>query len=245
MKLLRNILFATALLGCGQLSTSCTDYQDEIDALDYRVTVLEELVRKINIDIDAMSVIAQAMETGDYITDVRETADGYLINFHQAGPVYIVNGVDGADGRDAVVPDITIAQDPADGNWYWMLNGSWLLADGQKVRANGKDGRDGADAVSPQVRINPDTTVWEISTDGGATWISTGTSAQGRDGAAGKDGKDGRDGQDGQDGKDGVDGKDGNQFFMTVTYEINGSEEFMVITTKSGQKFKIPIYQNQ
>ena len=42
------------------------------------------------------------------------------------------------------------------------------------------------------------------------------------------------------------DGKDGNQFFLTVSYTIDSDgTEYMVITTKGGQTFKIPIYNNK
>jgi len=224
MKQLKNIMLAAMLLtGGAMVTTSCTDYQDEIDALEYRVTVLENLVKKINTDLDALRVIADVLENGDYITDVRETEDGYLINFQNAGPIQIIDGKDGKDGKDAQAPNISIAQDPDDGEWYWMVNGEVLVVDGQKIRVNGKDGKD---AVSPQVRINPETGIWEISTDGGETWTSTGTSATGKDG------------------KDGENGANGNQFFESVTYEVTAEGEFMVITTKSGQKFRIPIYHN-
>ena len=81
MKTIKNILLIAALLTTGLMNTSCTDYQDEIDALDYRVTVLEELVKRVNTNLEALSVIVSAMEDGDYITNVRETEYGYLINF--------------------------------------------------------------------------------------------------------------------------------------------------------------------
>ena len=237
MKKLNHLLLAAMLLVSGAITTSCTDYQDEIDALDYRITVLEELVKQVNNNLDAMRAIVDAMEAGDYITDVRETTGGYVANFHKAGPLYIMDGV---DGKDAQTPDISLQQDPADSQWYWVVNGEWLVINGEKICASGKDGKDGKegkDAVSPQVRINPDTGIWEISADGGQTWVSTGTSATGRDG------RDGRDGRNGQDGKD---GKDGNQFFLTVSYTIDSDgTEYMVITTKGGQTFKIPVYNNK
>lgn len=218
------LLAALMLLTGGVLTTSCTDYQDEIDALDYRITVLEKLVKDLNNNIEAMKVIVTAMEEGDYITAVNETEEGYLVNFHKAGPIYIIDGV---DGEDAQAPDITVVKDPTDGQWYWQINGEWLLVGGEKIRANGKDGENGKDAISPQVRINQETGIWEVSTDGGLTWTSTGTPAKGKDGENGENGKDGR------------------QFFMEVNYTIDGNgNEYMVITTKSGQTFRIPIYTN-
>lgn len=41
----------------------------------------------------------------------------------------------------------------------------------------GDPGQDGKDAIAPQIRINPETKEWEISSDGGVTWQSTGTKA--------------------------------------------------------------------
>ena len=235
MKHIKHIIMTALLLTGSMLLPSCTDYQDEIDALDYRVTVLENLVKTINNNLDAMKVVVEAIETGDYITGVRESDDGYVINFKKNGPIHIIDGVDGLDGKDAQSPDITIAKDPTDGQWYWMLNGEWLMADdGQRIRSNGKDGKD---AVSPQVRINSETGIWEISIDGGSTWESTGTNA------TGADGKDGKNGKDGADGKDGKDGKDGNQFILRVYKEESNTGAFMVIETKGGT-YKIPIYEN-
>ena len=74
MKKLNHLLLAAMLLVSGAITTSCTDYQDEIDALDFRITVLEELVKQVNNNLDAMRAIVDAMESGDYITHVRDTA---------------------------------------------------------------------------------------------------------------------------------------------------------------------------
>ena len=218
----------------GGLHTSCTDYQDEIDALDYRVKVLEDLVDRVNTDLEAMEAIVGALEDADYITGVKDTDDGYLVNFAKAGPVELKDGIDGKDGIDAEVPDIDVVKG-ADGNWYWTINGEPLTTDGTKngemIRVNGrdgadgKDGQDGKDAVSPQVHINTDTGMWEVSSDGGETWNSTGTLAKGKDGV------------------DGANGQDGNQFFLRVNYEVTDAGEYMTITTKSGQTFRIPIYK--
>ena len=93
MKKIYQILCAALLVAGAATNISCTDYQDEIDALDYRVTVLENLVKKINNNIEAMQVTVTAMQNGDYITGVRETENGYLVNFYKAGPIYIIDGV--------------------------------------------------------------------------------------------------------------------------------------------------------
>lgn len=173
--------------------TSCTDYQDEIDALTDRVTYLESLVKTVNTDLASLKTITDVLKDADYITNVTKNAAGdWVINFSKHGPVVIHNG------QDATMPNITVEQDPTDGNFYWKLNGDWLTTDGTptgpRVKANGKDGKDGVDGangkdgITPQVRIVDG--YWEVSTDGGVTWIKTNTSAKGADGKDGKDGQD-------------------------------------------------------
>ncbi len=229
MKTFRNLFLGVAMMFCGGVAvTSCTDYQDEIDALDVRVTYLESLVNEINRQLDALEVVINALKDADYITGVKEDpAGGYVINFAKKGPVYISDGIDGIDGKDAEMPEIKVEKG-GDGDYYWVIDGEYLTDDGtptgNRIRVNGKDGKD---AISPQVRINPDTYMWEVSPDGGKTWTSTGTSCKGKDGT------------------NGTNGKDGNTFFSSVKYEVNGSEEYMAIETTSGQTFKIPIYKNK
>ena len=115
-----NGVIVIVLFLLGGLMTACTDYQDEIDSLDRRVTTLEELMKKANSQIEAMAVLVKAFEDGDYITGVRDTDDGYVINFKKAGPVELIDGKDGKDGKDADMPNIDIAKDD-DGNYYWKI----------------------------------------------------------------------------------------------------------------------------
>ena len=77
------------------------------------------------------------------------------------------DGKDGEDGKDGVNgTDGKDGQDGTDGK------------DGQDG-TDGKDGKDGRDGNTPQLRINPVTNEWEVSTDGGITWFSTGVKATG------------------------------------------------------------------
>ena len=189
MKTIKTFLLAGMTAILLTTPTSCTDYQDEIDALDVRVTYLESLVDIVNSDLASLKTIADALKNADYITNITQNAAGdWVINFYKHGPIVIHNG------KDATMPNIAVEQDPTDGNYYWKLNGDWLTGpDGQRVKANGKDGKDGTngengkdgkDGISPQVRIVDGQ--WEVSTDGGATWIKTGTLVQGKDGENGK-----------------------------------------------------------
>ena len=60
-------------------------------------------------------------------------------------------------------------------------------AQGEKGET-GAQGESGADGITPQIRINDSTNEWEVSTDNGSTWKSTGVKATGSQGEAGKDG---------------------------------------------------------
>ena len=288
-------VFLLALITAAGTFTSCTDYQDEIDALDYRVTVLEELVKRINHDIEALQIVVEAMADGDYITNVTEYDDSYIITFNKAGAIVVKDGEKGNDGQDANVPNISVLPDEK-GDYYWVLDGEWLLdEDGNKIYANGKDGKDGKDGldgkdgvdgrdgkdgkdgvdgrdgkdgrdgldgkdgkdgIAPQVRINDETGLWEISIDGGESWVSTSTYAtgkdgkngrDGRDGADGKDGRDGRDGADGRDGKDGKNGADGNNVFeeVRIVTHDDGLQYVEFKLKGSGIVFYVPLYTTE
>ena len=189
------------------MMTSCT-YDDtliwhEMEQIKDRVTTLEDAVIKTNEDIVALQTIVSALQKNVYVASVTPTADGYTILFSDGTSAEIKSGKDGANGTNA--PVISVKQD-ADGNYYWTMDGEWLMVDGERVRANGidgvdgengEDGKDGApgaagnDAIAPQIRISDVTKMWEISTDGGQTWVSTGVVAEGKDGIYTSNGTDG------------------------------------------------------
>ena len=178
----------TAMVGCS--------YDDEaiwkeIESVKDRVDMLEESVIKTNEDIVTLQTIVNALQKNVFVVSVTPTAEGYTIVFSDGTTAEIKNGKDGANGANA--PVISVKQD-ADGDYYWTMDGEWLLVDGERVRANGIDGENGAngeDAIAPQVRINDATKEWEISTDGGETWVSTGVVAEGKDGTNGSNGSNG------------------------------------------------------
>jgi hypothetical protein len=166
-----------------------SDLWNEVDGIKDRVEALEQATTSLNNDLSALSAIVNTLKTNVTITAVNQNAAGYEIKFSDGTVANISHGKDGADGADGVsCPQISVSLD-TDGNYYWTLDGEWLIVDGQKVRANGIDGADGADGadgvvtgVAPMVRINPDNNEWEISTDGGKTWSATGVTALGQAG---------------------------------------------------------------
>jgi len=80
------------------------------------------------------------------------------------------------------------------------------------------NGGAGTGAIAPRIQINASTNEWEISTDGGETYVSTGVKATGADG---------KDGADGEDGKDGANG-------ISVTGAIINNEKELVLIFSDG-----------
>ena len=168
----RKLLLVVAFVIATFAFISC-EYDDdalwnEMESVKDRITALEEAASKTNSDIAALQAIVNAMQANVYVTDVATTEEGCTITFSDGNSVTISNGKDGANA-----PVVSVKEDE-DGNYYWTLDGEWLLIGENKVRANGQD------AVAPQVRINEETKEWEISTNGGKTWVSTEVVAEGK-----------------------------------------------------------------
>lgn len=187
-------LFAVLLFGCALWSCEYDDADiwNKVEDLDDRVEKLEEAVKTANTNIAALQKLVDAQQNGISITSVKKIENGYEITFSNGEKAQILNGKDGVDGQngqngqDGSTPNISVKKD-ADGIYYWTINGEWLTdpATGEKIKAQGVDGQDGhngTDAVAPQLRVNPDTKEWEISTDNGQTWTSTGVKAEGVNG---------------------------------------------------------------
>ena len=206
----------SAMVGC---SYDDTALWREMEQVKDRVSSLEEAVIKTNEDIVALQTIVDALQKNLYVVSVTPTAEGYTILFSDSTSVTISNGKDGTNGTNA--PIISVREDE-DGNYYWTIDGEWLLVNGERIRANGLDGENGAngtkgeDAIAPQVRINETTKEWEISTDGGITWLSTGVVAEGKDGANGSNGENGTNGANGDSLFKSVDTSNANYVVITL-----------------------------
>ena len=227
-------LFLLSLVLC--LTAACHGpIWDAIDDLDARLTQLEELCRQMNTNIGALQTMIEVLQTNDYITGIVEIKEdgkviGYTITFAHHDSVTIYHGKDGAngqdgndgqdgkDGQDAIIPIIGVAQD-TDGQYYWTLNGEWLLDDnGNKIPvtgpagADGNDGNDGAvgaDGVTPRLKIEDG--YWYVSYDDGSTWVELGVATDAIKGDQGEQGEKGDKGDQGEQGEKGDKGDKGDQ----------------------------------
>lgn len=231
--LLTTVILTTVFTGC---SFDDSDIWNELNGQEERLTQLEQKVSSLNSDIVSIQTIVQALQSNDMITSVTQITDGYVINFLSKASITIKNGAAGATGAtgaagaDGVTPVIAVAEE--DGNYYWTVNGVFLTdGAGEKIAVAGKDGVNGSDgapgaagqdAIAPQVRIDATTFEWEISTDGGSTWTSTGIVAKGQDGAQG------------------AVGTDGDSLFASV--DTTTSTDYVIFTLTDGTIFNVPVY---
>ena len=204
------LALAVCLAGCKD-EYDDTELWNKVNDHEERLAALEQWQAETNNNIAALQTLLNTHDLITSVTPVTQNGEtvGYTISFLHSDPVTIYNGTKGEQGeagQDGATPQIGLTKGD-DGNWYWTLNGSLMRdADGNPIRANGEDGKDGQDgqdgedgtdgrpgssgpqgpagkdAVAPQVRINEETYEWEISTDGGTTWISIGVKATGEAG---------------------------------------------------------------
>ena len=214
------------------LSSCGDDYDDselrgDIESLEDRISVLEEWQKSVNTDIRSLQSLVAALENKDYVTAVTPLEDGtgYVISFLKSGNITIKHGErgeQGEKGEDGTTPVTSVKQD-TDGKYYWTVNGEWLLDNGNKMPVTGEKGDKGDKGdKAPQVRINTDTNEWEISTDGGTTWASTGVKATGNKGNTG------------------AQGEKGDSMFSSID---NSNEAYVELTLADGvTKIKLPKY---
>lgn len=145
---------------------SCGGYDDtpikqDLASLEERITALET----VRSDIDGIKSVVSNVQKGFLVTDVSDTAEGWLITFTSGETVLLRHG------RNGNTPVVAVRKD-TDGIFYWTIDGEWLLDDsGAKVSVTGKDGATGGigrEGVTPQLDIRAGW--WVVSLDGGATW---------------------------------------------------------------------------
>lgn len=167
MKKITNAMLLFAATTMMMFSSCGKDYDSDINSLntkyeglDKRVTALESQATKINGDLEKLSVLATAVENKFYITEVKTTAEGYELTLSNGRKIVLQNGSDNTLGI-ASAPSVTMIQ--LDGSYYWTIDGMLIPGtDGKPMQATGQ---------APKVRFNSVTSKWEISTNGGVTYI--------------------------------------------------------------------------
>lgn len=180
-----------------------TNLWNNVNGLTDRVDKLEKSLNTVNSDLNALNTIIQSMKNNVTITSVVQTENGYEIHFSDGQIANISNGINGTNA-----PIISVEKGD-DGQYYWTLDGELLLVDGTPVSAS---------TVAPQIRINDETKMWEVSADGGLTWVSTGVKAEG------------------------INGENGESLFVSVDTD---SPEFVIFTLVDGTQFKVLRYSDE
>ena len=153
-------IMAAALLasGCGKF------VRDELLAMQNEIDQIQIKVDQMNESLSSLREIVEQMAAGGYVVEVKKFTDedqrgGYILVFNDGSETKLYSGV---DGKDAVGPAVSIAQDE-DGRWCWTLDGEFLTVDGNRCLVDGNDG------VTPQLKIDEEG-YWCLSLDNGETW---------------------------------------------------------------------------
>ncbi len=176
------ISFRAIIIAIASVSifAACEKYDDSalvarMDKAEADIKELQTLVSQLNSTLSGLASTVDALKAQDRIVSVTELADksGWVVEFSQTGKITIyngkngidgkdgTNGTDGTNGQDGKTPTIGVKLD-ADGNYYWTVNGEYLLDEnGNKIAAT-------AHVATPQLRINNGN--FEISYNGGVTW---------------------------------------------------------------------------
>ena len=151
------------------MTLSCDKYDDtalseRVSSLESRVTALE---KKANDNADAIQKLSDAVKNKISVTSFKELSDksGYELTLSSGEVLTIKNGTDGTDGKDGTdgqTPSVSATLD-SDGNYYWTVNGEYLVVDGKKVKA---------ESITPVFKIEKN--YWYVSYDGEKTWTKLG-----------------------------------------------------------------------
>ena len=138
-KLFFALAMGLALAACTPEAYDDSAIKEQIDNLDDRLTKVEEDLATLELNVNAMKTLAEALKNGKYIESVvaLEDESGYTITFSDGSSVVVKHGekgeqgeagaagstgAAGAAGQDGVTPTITVKEN-ADGVLCWYING--------------------------------------------------------------------------------------------------------------------------
>ena len=166
-KLISFALVLIVVVGCIYDDSAINE---SLQNLENRVTKLENLCQKMNGDISSLQTIIEALQQKDFVTGTSVINEGgkeigYVITFSSGKSITIYHGKDGQQGKEGASPVIGVRKG-SDGEYYWTLNGEWLLDEnGKKIPTTGPEGQA---AITPSLKIADG--YWYISYDNGKTW---------------------------------------------------------------------------
>lgn len=156
------LAFGLMIAGCAK-EYDDTAINKKVDDLAAQVKNYAEQVATFQSKVDALKTVVEAVEKGDYVTNVQQIEGGVTITFAKKGVVTIYDGKPGPKGDKGdpgQAPEVTVKD--FDGVLYWTVNG-------EKVAP--------VYEAAPQFRVTEGK--WEYSTDGGKTWTEAGPAAGG------------------------------------------------------------------
>lgn len=131
------LIIAAAALA---LFAGCSSYDDsgiktELKNLDARVTNVEKDIAQLKSDYNTLQSLVNGLNKNVYISNVTPTTVGWDLLMTDGTTLHIINGSEASGDTIGVKKD-------SDGKYYWTLNGSYLLVDGNKVPVYGETYKD-------------------------------------------------------------------------------------------------------
>lgn len=142
----KRILFA-AFAACLLAGCDNDDLEKRVDSLENRLEIVEKTLTEINSGISSLQSIVEALQNGKSVSNVEETATGYVITFSDGSNITLKHGQDGTNGQNATAPVIGMAE--LKGAYYWTVTidgkTQFMENNGKKVPVTGNTPKMGVD----------------------------------------------------------------------------------------------------
>lgn len=142
----KRILFA-AFAACLLAGCDNDDLEKRVDSPENRLEIVEKTLTEINSGISSLQTIVEALQNGKSVSNVEETATGYVITFSDGSTITLKHGKDGTNGQNATAP--VIGMDEFEGAYYWTVTidgeTKFMENNGKKVPVTGNTPKMGVD----------------------------------------------------------------------------------------------------
>lgn len=134
-----------ALIGCAE-EYDDTAIKSDVQSLKEQVTKLQNDIQSLNGQVAGLTEVIDQWKKGGFVESIQELSDksGYTITFVGGKTVTLYhgtkgdkgesgeNGENGTPGKDGKTPSLKL---DTDGNYYWAVDGEFIVVDGKKVPA--------------------------------------------------------------------------------------------------------------